>query len=148
MVFNFSEGNKQVLEMKKLSDLKVDALQPNVFLLDPHDGFIPYEYSYRPNLDTPTTSPGTIASPLALELADYIQQNNLQSLVAIERLDDCGSTDTWREFQTERYSTFRMRLKLKLKGEEVIGKPTAWIFGRSAGGQIWSEMTCRWRGSC
>jgi hypothetical protein len=134
-------------KMTSLSDLGDLRVQPQCFMLDGNQGFIPYEYTYEDATDSPAALPPMLED----ELAKYLTQYKLQKLLAIERIKPTSHTPAeerccWVEFPTDGKATFRRRIDTSLAGGRH-GRPTAWTFQMAEGGNIKVFISCAWKGS-
>jgi len=105
-----------------IAGLKMDTLQGHVFTLQSDGSFIPYEYHEgAPDAKAASTSPAFFQ-----EFADFLQKQNLASLIALQLLDGTEK-NTNMEFMTGPQST------VMLDERDVIGfdQPrisTGWSF--------------------
>jgi len=143
---NHVDDRTEISGMVDIQDLDTAKLHPHCFLLDDNGEFVSYEYEDVGDYD------GTIPKSLTTDLTEYLVANNLQRVLALEKVGP-GAVESglyWGEYPLHETATIRKVVSDKAAEDKrvgIVGKPTGWVFHQEAGGVVTCENTCFWGGA-
>jgi hypothetical protein len=137
IILNSLDGEaREIAQMTDIAVVDITKLRAHGYMLDHDSIFVPYEYEES---SAPVDS---VPQPALDDLAEYLVANNLQHVLAIEKInpDVAHSGIFMAEYNLHKTGTYR---KLVQRKDEIgRGKPTAWVFDVGDDGEVTCENIC------